>query len=470
VRRPMLPAGPCLLVVVLLAAAGPCPGGESPGRLERLQVLSAGWPRAFFFRASEGMAANTRVTYPQWDATFSRLMGIEGKCLDEEVPGRSRRNIDFFTRFKKRHPRQLVLLHYNGNARDPRYERGPYFAGHWLYHEGAAIRDWSGGLNRHAFWADRGAAPVFNYVNHKFVEPTGQPGRPNHRPDVPSSIHRLVLAAAVMTDSAICYSYAPPAEPGEALGIWDELVRGRDRQVGWLGRPTCPARHLALEAADALGGAGDPPAEVFYKRLSGKNLRFAVEQDGIKVTPADGHGGPIALRLAGVPCRGPDLVVRVTMRAAPLTGYPKEMARLAHVGIAPPQGEPVRFMTWVDGEAFTSYGYFSEIRSKTVDLVLEVEGGDPVWITRVTAHAAPDAMVRLFERGMVLANPSPRQHTFDLEALAPGRRLGRLRGSSRQDPETNSGEPVGRTVTLGPKDALFLMDASAVTTRGHPSG
>ena len=82
-RRPMLPAGPCLLVVVLLAAAGPCPAGESPGRLERLQVLSAGWPRAFFFRASEGMAANTRVTYPQWDATFSRLMGIEGKCLDE---------------------------------------------------------------------------------------------------------------------------------------------------------------------------------------------------------------------------------------------------------------------------------------------------------------------------------------------------------------------------------------------------
>jgi len=98
---------------------------------------------------------------------------------------------------------------------------------------------------------------------------------------VPWSIHRLVLAAAVMTDSAICYSYAPPAEPGEALGIWDELVRGRDRQVG---------------------------------------------------------------------------------------------------------------------------------------------------------------------------------------------RLGRLRGSSRQDPETNSGEPVGQTVTLGPKDALFLMDASAVATHGHPSG
>ena len=863
-RRLMLLAGPCLLAVVLLAAAGFGAAGEPAGRLDRLQVLSGGWPRAFFFRASEGMAANPRVTFEAWDATFSRLMGIQGKCLDEEIPGRSRRNIDFFTRFKKRHPRQLVLLHYNGNARDPRYERGPYFAGHWLYHEGAAVRsdvpaepgrtdirvdhperfrtgigrfrdknddiglcalgadgrpdwheseqvrlvsvdrkrkeivvargsygtaprafrggrayaaahategpwprhgnlmwfynyatccprdaqgqtcgqvhadelarrfapggalaafdgvefdvlfherggrradcdadgradggvvggentygrgvlaflarlrarlgpgrlvtadghsgrhqrgfgllngiesegwpdlrdravtDWSGGLNRHAFWAARGRAPVFNYVNHKFIEPTGEPGQIDRRPEVPWSTHRLVFAAAVMTDSAICYSYAPPSEQGERFGIWDELVRGRDRQVGWLGRPTGPARHVALDAGDALGGAGDPPREVFCKRLSGKNLRFAVEQDGVKVAAADGRTGPIALRLAGIPCRGPDLVVRVTMRAAPLPGYPKAMARLAHLGIAPPAGQlvrdempetgmhlrgkepgaldpeagaafafqrsvrvggearpayfvhppfrgcagavfwqrdvtvpeggrltfytgmgpkspaksdgvwfrvgvaglaaggtagpfervfehaqkahrwarhevplarwagrrvrlrfvadcgpkdntttdhaywsevwlagsggraavtrPARYMTWVDGEAFTSYGYFSEIRSDTVDLALEVEGGEPVWITQVTAHAAPDAMVRLFERGVVLANPSPRRATFDLNRLAPGRRLGRLRGSSRQDPETNSGEPVGRTVTLGPKDGLFLMDVTA---------
>ncbi|MEA3368330.1 MAG: hypothetical protein U9R68_09490, partial [Planctomycetota bacterium] len=331
----------------------------------------------------------------------------------------------------------------------------------WPHLRDRRVTDFSGGLNRHAFWAARGAAPVFNYVNHKFVEPTGQPGRPNHRPEVPWSIHRLVLAAAVMTDSAVCYSYAPPAEPGESLGIWDELVRGRDRQVGWLGRPTGPARHLALDAPDAFGGAGDPPGEVFCKRLSGKNLRFAAAEDGVRVAQADGETGPIKFRLAGIPCRGPDLVVRVTMRAAPLPGYPERMARLAHVGIAPPQGKPVRYITWVDGGAFTSYAYFSEIRSKTVDLALEVEGGEPVWITRVTAHAAPDALVRLFERGVVLANPSPRRATFDLKALAPGRQFCRLRGSSRQDPETNSGEPVGQTVTLGPKDALFLVDAEA---------
>ena len=66
-------------------------------------------------------------------------MGIEGKVLDEEIPGRSIRNIDFFTRFKKRHPKQLVLLHFNGNARDPRWQSQRFFAGHWVYYNGARI-------------------------------------------------------------------------------------------------------------------------------------------------------------------------------------------------------------------------------------------------------------------------------------------------------------------------------------------
>jgi hypothetical protein len=96
-----------------------------------------------------------------------------------------------------------------------------------------------------------------------------------------------------------------------------------------------------------------------------------------------------------------------------------------------------------------------------VDLAIEVEGGAPVWITEVSAHAAPDRMVRAFEKGIVLANPAPRPQTFDLSALAPGRRFRRLQGSAHQDPETNTGEAVGRTVTLGPKDGLFLVDVAA---------
>ncbi len=103
-----------------------------------LRVLGDDYPRAFFFRQSEGLAAGGRLTFEEWDGSFSRLSGIMGKALDEELPGRSR-NMDFFTRFKQAHPDQVVLLHFNGNARDPRWESQRFFAGHWLYYNGAKI-------------------------------------------------------------------------------------------------------------------------------------------------------------------------------------------------------------------------------------------------------------------------------------------------------------------------------------------
>jgi len=70
------------------------------------------YPRVFFFRSSEQPGKNLRLTYEDWEATFERLMGIMGKVQDEEIPGLSSRNIDFFTRFKIRHRNQVVLMHY----------------------------------------------------------------------------------------------------------------------------------------------------------------------------------------------------------------------------------------------------------------------------------------------------------------------------------------------------------------------
>jgi hypothetical protein len=100
-----------------------------------LRVLDDEYPRAYFFR----MAENTYEPYEEWEANLERLMGIQGKALDEEVVGRMERNPEYFTRFKQNHPDQLVLLHFNGNARDPRYRREKFFDGHWIYFPGATI-------------------------------------------------------------------------------------------------------------------------------------------------------------------------------------------------------------------------------------------------------------------------------------------------------------------------------------------
>jgi hypothetical protein len=651
--------------------------------LSKLRVLSDGYPRVFFFRQVEGMAARRGTSYEQWVKTFDRLMGIEGKVLDEEIPERSLRNIDFFTRFKKRHPDQLVLLHFNGNARDPRYESDRFFAGHWIYFNGARIlsdvpaeagetdirvdkpylfrvnigryrsrnediglcvldsdgkpdwrrseqvqlvsvdvrkktvrvrrgcfgtkprafkagagyaaahategpwgqsnnllwyynystrcprdghgrtcsnvlvdhlaglfgaegalaafdglefdvlkwrcggglrgrgadcdadgkpdaglhggfnaygagvvefcrqlreelgddtliladgmhegnqrafgilngiesegwphlrdheiKDWSGGLNRHFFWDSNARSPLANYINHKFNMPTGRPGvvKP---PDVPYSTHRLVFAVGVFTDSAMCYSFAPPNERGAPIGIWDEFRMGAEKKLGWLGKPLGPPVRLAKRRPDLLKGRIEP---------TGDGVRFERSSDGLKVTAANPKARETRFRLTGVPCDGPDLFVSLTARGDAMKGYPKEVARMMYVS-AGQEAESTRerFMTWVNDKDFDSGFYFSKIGSDSVNLEFVIEGSEPLWISHVQAYAHPDAIYRQFEHGLVLANPSPRPYVFDLGRLFPGRTFRRLQGSRTQDTVANDGSVVGDKLNLRPKEGLFLV-------------
>ena len=92
-----------------------------------------------------------------------------------------------------------------------------------------------------------------------------------------------------------------------------------------------------------------------------------------------------------------------------------------------------------------------------MDLKLSVEGGEPVTIEKVSVHAHPATMYRRFERGIVLANPSRQPWTFDLSQLSPGVRYQRIAGTAQQDAEVNNGQPVAEQLTLGDRDALFLM-------------
>lgn len=125
-----------LTVLLCLSLSVPVSGRDP----EKLQIMKSGYPRVFFFRGSEGPPSSSKPDYDSWNADFSRLMGIMGKCLDEEVIGRQKNNPAFFSRFKREHPEQVVLLHFNGNARDPRYEAENFHAGHWIYRIPADIQ------------------------------------------------------------------------------------------------------------------------------------------------------------------------------------------------------------------------------------------------------------------------------------------------------------------------------------------
>ncbi len=121
------------------------------------------------------------------------------------------------------------------------------------------------------------------------------------------------------------------------------------------------------------------------------------------------------------------------------------------------KGTPL--MTWVTDRPFPAGFYFWNVRSKTVDVSIEVEGSEPVVIRSLTAHAHPDAIYREFDRGIVLANPGRQPFTFDLQQLTPGKTYRRIQGVVTQDPQTNNGRPVERPVTLDGRDGLFLLRA-----------
>jgi hypothetical protein len=315
------------------------------------------------------------------------------------------------------------------------------------------VQDWSGGLNRHFFWARNSRAPAFSYVNHKYTLPGEKPGE--RAPEVPYNVHRLVFAAALFTDSAITYSLAPPPEPGERVGIWDELKMGTKNELGWLGSPRGPAVRLAAQGRDLLGGRGKPISRDLLSRWKGEGVRFSLKDGRLWVTAADPHAQEMRFRMTDVPTQGPDLFVSVDVKAEPLRRAPAEVARVLRVGIAA-SSEPPSVM-WVNRAEFPAGYYFPDVKGRTLALEFVVEGAEPVCIGKIAAYAHPDAMYREFERGGVLANPSPRPYVFDLSKLFPGQKLRRLQGSPRQDTATNDGSAVSGPLKLGPKEGLFLV-------------
>jgi hypothetical protein len=126
----------CWSVIILaLFLANSCQN-DTPESVP-LEILKDEYPGSFFFRRPVAM---TDLEFTQWDSLYNRLSGIIGKTLNEEIPGSSAA-IDYYERFKKAHPEQMVLLHFNGNSKDPNDPSGNFHASHWLYYEGCELSE-----------------------------------------------------------------------------------------------------------------------------------------------------------------------------------------------------------------------------------------------------------------------------------------------------------------------------------------
>ena len=95
--------------MALLAIVSCCLCGYLEPRAARSTTRHA--PRKII-RTREVMARNPWTAYEAWDPA-------DGHRRRKNCRIRRVRNIEFFTPFKQNHPDQLVMLHYNGNARGP---------------------------------------------------------------------------------------------------------------------------------------------------------------------------------------------------------------------------------------------------------------------------------------------------------------------------------------------------------------
>ncbi len=337
------------------------------------------------------------------------------------------------------------------------------------------IEDWSGGMNRHLFWYQNSRAPKMNYINHRYSYKFDYSKVDAHQV-------RLVIAASVLTNSAYAFAALPPyvlgyePETPDDLGgyrwshvseypIWDELVMGEANKVGWLGKPVCPPVSMAEKETPILIATNGSQFRYLMDNLKG-TVQFKVDGEALRVTTANSYVGNLAFTLQDVSSYSPDLTVLVTVRGEDMEDYPENIARLIHVSLPRSTEGMDRFMSWFNEKDFQSRFYFSHTPFVVgspdipveVDLEFEFESTEPVWISEVRVYNHPDAMVREFEHGVVLANPSPRPYTFNLAELFPGKKFRRIKGSPKQDPETNDGSLVTEnTIRLKGKDALFLI-------------
>jgi hypothetical protein len=114
--------------------------GEAAAAVSDLDINQKGYPRAFFYRRTEGDAFHGNFTYDEWAKRFLPLNGIVGKVLNEAHDYAGQNNLPFFLRFKRENPGKMVLLHYNGTGRRVTDEAlTKFFPGHWLHYQGTRL-------------------------------------------------------------------------------------------------------------------------------------------------------------------------------------------------------------------------------------------------------------------------------------------------------------------------------------------
>ncbi|MEY4485338.1 MAG: hypothetical protein RL693_2790, partial [Verrucomicrobiota bacterium] len=279
------------------------------------------------------------------------------------------------------------------------------------------FRGFSRTLNTHLYWMENNTRPLdFRYVSLKLITPADDK-RGNQ-------LRRFAIG------TACCL--------GASVTRWQEgdLPEGFAFQ-GSLGFPSGPLIRPAQNTPDLLMSEGNPLKQTILGRLQSTNCKLTWSDNGLEVSPESSASmeTPMTVTVKGVtvPANG-DLTVYVEMQALePLEGFDMKSPVPRAVCVEFSQFPKIESRK-LDEYYRTLNGYMGtqkkslisfylrrpNTKEQSIDVSFQIEGRGRARISSITAHQAPDSLVRAFEKGVVVVNPSLEAVKIPLVGLPPG--------------------------------------------------
>ncbi|NHN37617.1 hypothetical protein G8764_09960 [Pseudomaricurvus alcaniphilus] len=311
----------------------------------------------------------------------------------------------------------------------------------WPHHYDLQLEDWSGGLNRHAYWAQFARQPRFSYVRIGELY-----DKQLRKVEISANLQRLMIAGAILTGSAIVPSNRNAGLP---FHKWPELSGGRGVYSSWLGKPLAEPVYTATQTPnlwgeDVVGSAGQ-------WRLNGR-LGYDSREQVLRMGRTKAGSARVEVELAIPAFSGSDLVIALAASNAPINTNSGQRPRLLEVELSSACNSTQSIMSWLGGETFSSRFYFSDVKwSKGCSVTLRAEGEGDVYLRRATVHASPDVVSQQFEHGFLVANPADSTQAVTLDNAYPGCRLRPLASGAEVEVDGRSVRPK-----VAAKDALFV--------------
>jgi hypothetical protein len=298
----------------------------------------------------------------------------------------------------------------------------------WPSHWDPEIETWSSGMNRHLYWNKHSHSPSFSYIK------IGLPPKNKQQKKEPAdNYRRLRSAAALMMDVVAAPAYSPT---GFKIDNWPELTLKR-RQLGWLGKPS--ASYLYVDT----NGDKLVPKDV-TKLLAGSNGTTQTNLKDMTIFAGD-KGAKTSFTLSLELEKPSNILVSSEM----LLGSPNDMPpNRASIFTAKLSGAHEQ-MSWVGKESFSSYFSFNSIPAGKQKIIFELEGDSNIQIHKMSVLIGDYVALRQFENGVVIANPSCKEYSLNIDKFILGAAKSVYAG------QLVGGREQARTVNIPAKDAVF---------------